>query len=430
MLDWGIRKDPLGHRVHWWIAWFALILQPIHVSAAAVGQGVLIAYAVLRLHATWRSLVPLLRSPVMGFSLAIVVWTLLAIAWSPDPAKGWSALRTMRFVLFVFALWPVLDRPVGLALALAVGCGVQAFCQVLVYLGWLTHADYPPGSMNGGLGKHPGYTALWSACTAMMFLGLGLVDRRRRKIALGVLAVTSVSVVLSGSRSLLIAQPLGVAAVLLTGLRSGIRWFADRRFLVVLSAIVVVVAGVLLMPGSLPRARIAKMFDEISLAVERSDLDSSSGLRLLWWRESLPIFKEAPILGHGTGSTRFEFDRRLETLFSARSGKSGSFESASAQWGRTDNLHSMIATEAVERGLVGLGLWAGLVASAMLTSWRRIGIDPLAIGMIGAWTVFCVYGIANSLQQSGITTALLGVLVCFTIPRSTIGGIEASLSST
>ncbi|MCP4834636.1 MAG: hypothetical protein GY895_07695, partial [Phycisphaera sp.] len=88
LLAYGQEKDPLGDVVHAWIAGLAFGLQPLSPVAAWIGLAILAGYAVLRLHATWRCLPLLLRSPLMLAWLAMAIWSLLAIIWSSDPAEG------------------------------------------------------------------------------------------------------------------------------------------------------------------------------------------------------------------------------------------------------------------------------------------------------------------------------------------------------
>ena len=131
-------------------------------------------------------------------------------------------------------------------------------------------------------------------------------------------------------------------------------------------------------------------------------------MRLIWWRESLPIVEEAPIIGHGTGSTAVAYAAQFDQT-------TGSDIPSRATG--TDNPHSTIVTEAIERGGVGLVLWAVFVLLALKAAWRRATFDPAFSGLFGAWVILFIFGVGNSIQLSGIITAVMGMLIAFTIRR-------------
>jgi len=65
--------------------------------------------------------------------------------------------------------------------------------------------------------------------------------------------------------------------------------------------------------SSYVRDRATNLVTEIQ--VERDKLETSSaGMRVEWWRKSLDVIAEAPVVGHGTGSIRGVFQRNADTL--------------------------------------------------------------------------------------------------------------------
>ena len=407
-LAWGALKDPVGHRVHWWIAMVACFLQPINPVAAAIGQGALIGYSILRLHATWRCLMPLLRSSVVLAALAIMLWTTIAVAWSPDVGKGLGRVMPMRFLLFSLAIWPVLNRPIPFLMSLMLGCSVQAVFQILMFVDWMPNPDYRPWVFNGGLGKHPGNTALWSGCFVAVLFGVLLAEPRRWATLLPLVAAGLVSLILSGSRSLVVALPVGILLVLGRSLWLGRGRGRGRGILVTAVVIGLVVVSIMAATNALPLKRLDTMVTEFQAALVDSNYGTSSGLRLIWWRESLPIVEAAPIIGHGTGSTAVAYESQFD--------QTASSDIPTTAIG-TDNPHSTIVTEAIERGGVGLVLWAVFVLLALKAAWRRATFDPAFSGLFGAWVILFIFGVGNSIQLSGIITAVMGMLIAFTIRR-------------
>src|SRR5262249_6803716 len=109
---------------------------------------------------------------------------------------------------------------------------------------------------------------------------------------------------------------------------------------------------------------------------------TSIGLRLEWWRKSLGVVADAPLIGHGTGSVR--------SLFQAAAVGTNS-TSANV----TTNPHNQILTVAIQLGLTGVA-----VLLAMWTAHLRIfrGSD------LAAWIgfVLIVQNMISSLFNSSL----------------------------
>jgi O-antigen ligase len=95
---------------------------------------------------------------------------------------------------------------------------------------------------------------------------------------------------------------------------------------------------------------------------------TSSGYRIAWWQQSLEFIRDAPILGHGTGSTREMFRQAAAKYL-------GMLE------GITDNPHNQTLSIAIQLGLVGVGfLYAMWIAHFLLfrgteiTAWIGAGV--------------------------------------------------------
>jgi O-antigen ligase len=78
-------------------------------------------------------------------------------------------------------------------------------------------------------------------------------------------------------------------------------------------------------------------------------VDTSSGARLAFWRQSLDLIREAPLLGYGTGSTREVMSRSSSVDPQAR--------------GAPSNPHNQIFAIAIPLGLVGVGLLVAMWAA-------------------------------------------------------------------
>src|SRR4029077_13637008 len=80
------------------------------------------------------------------------------------------------------------------------------------------------------------------------------------------------------------------------------------RTSVIILCVAVVLAG-LTWAASPPLRRTIETFSRDYKLYREQNLPTSMGLRLEYWQKSLRFFAEAPLLGHGTGSTRGLFEQ-------------------------------------------------------------------------------------------------------------------------
>lgn len=418
--DLGARRDPLGDRVHWVMAIVAMALQPVHPIPAAIGQAVVIVYAFMRLHATWRGALPLLRSPLVLVSLLIPLWTAIAITWSPDPTVGLEDLVPLRFALFALALWPLRDRAWSLLLALAAGCAFQAFVQLAMFVGLVPNlaARYEAWQQTGGLGKHPGNASLFAATLLPLLLGRMLVNPRRRATSVILFVLGAASVVLAGNRTHFLVVPVALVIVVLRVVVT--RRFLRERWRTTLAAGVVGLLLLAAVPVVAPKALVTDRLDALIGEVERAVVDgkyqSSGGKRLYWWLETMPVIAQAPVLGHGTGSTKSAMRDHLTASRGADE----------AERFVTDNPHSTLLSEGIERGLVGILLWVGLAVFGLVGARRVSNLEPWLTGLPAAWLILIGYGLSSSVQLSGINTAVLAILLFLTLPSPVVSSITPS----
>jgi O-antigen ligase len=419
LLEYGREKDPRGHVVHAWITGLAFGLQPLTPVAAWIGLVILLGYAVLRLHATWRCLPSLLRMPLMVAWIAMSIWSLLAISWSSDPAEGFENAGVLRTIVLITATWPILDRWRPILFGMAAGSAVQMVFQLLMYVGVMenfnqTHSAW---TMTGGFSKHTGNTAVWASVSTCLMFGIAVRRIRGRywAMVLGVCCV--VGVILSGSRTLLMAIPIVIALQLLLSVHHA----ASRRVkLITLGGLILGFLGMLALPSvapsSLPVKRLSAMVSELEKALVDQNYNSSSGLRLFWWRESVEMVARNPVVGHGSGSFRVEFEKHLDQhdQHDQQNRQDVSFFPKRAY---CDNPHSTIALEMVERGAVGLLLWGSIFVLGIHGAWRAWKQNPALSGLLFGWLVLFIYGISNSLQLSGFTVSLAAVLLALSMPR-------------
>jgi hypothetical protein len=134
------------------------------------------------------------------------------------------------------------------------------------------------------------------------------------------------------SRTALVTMPIMLAVFALLHLR----W----RSIVIIACVVVALAGVAFATSPQLRKTIGTFSRDYRLYKEQN-IPTSAGLRIEFWEKSLRFFAEAPIIGHGTGSTLGLFEQ-------AAIGQTG----AAAEV--IGNPHNQTLNVAVQWGVIGI----------------------------------------------------------------------------
>jgi O-antigen ligase len=121
--------------------------------------------------------------------------------------------------------------------------------------------------------------------------------------------------------------------------------------------------------------RVTSLFDEIR-SYQPNASATSAGERLVYWTRSVEFIKEAPVIGHGTGSIREQFA-------SAAIGQTGMAAEASA------NPHNQILAVGIQIGLVGIAvlvaMWIAHLAlfrSGSFAAW--VGLVVVIQNIVGS----------------------------------------------
>lgn len=332
--------------------------------------------------------------PVLLFALAVI-----GTLWSTD--IPWAArLQGINPVAKLIAI-PILIRHFeksgrGLWVALA----FLASCTAVMLASWLMFMDHrlafdPMRTVGVPVKNYIAQSQEFALCAFAAFGAAVYLLRAQGKIWAVILIVLGIGflanmVFVASSRTVFVCIP--VLFVVFAA-----KHFSRRGFLLLMA--VVVAAGAIAWSSS-PYLRIRTAMIGIEYQNYRdSNAVTSVGERLEFWRKSIKFVEEAPLAGHGTGSTK--------TLFTQDAvGQTG----ASAQI--IGNPHNQTLNVAVQWGLIGvfvlyamwfvhlkmftgagLAAWVGLVAvvenfvSSLLNShlfdFHEGWIYVLAVGVAG-----------------------------------------------
>ncbi|MGH6665234.1 MAG: O-antigen ligase family protein, partial [Pseudolabrys sp.] len=114
-----------------------------------------------------------------------------------------------------------------------------------------------------------------------------------------------------------------------------------------------IVAGVVWVTSPYLRERVTAVYTETEIYEQKNE-QSSSGIRIDFWRKSLRMIESAPFFGHGTGSIIDQFNR-------AAVGQTG------ARANLSTNPHNQTFAVGIQLGLIGIAvLWAMWITQLLL----------------------------------------------------------------
>jgi O-antigen ligase len=304
--------------------------------------------------------------PVALWSLAVLgmLWSDVGLHERLTGLAGYHKLLTIPLLLAQFrrsdrARWVIV--------------GFVASCVVLLLVSWLP--TIIPGLASLAWRSSPGVPAkdylTQSAIFQLCVFGLAYLafddwrrGRRRRALVLAGLALLFFAniVYLASARTVLILIPV---FVLLLGLR-----LFGWRGLVAASVAGMALGGIAWNSSANMRGQLTSLVTiwtspdythtQVMRLVSGSKLDpgdielASAGLRLEFYQRSIAIIREAPIMGHGTGTIRARFEDVVI-------GKTG------AAVITTGNPHQQTFAVGIQLGLVGVAiLWAMWLAHLLL----------------------------------------------------------------
>jgi O-antigen ligase len=283
-----------------------------------------------------------LKRPVCALPIALFTLAAVGTLWSDAPwgARIYAILPTAKLLMLpvLFHHFERSTRGIHVLVAFLVSCTLLMLMSWTVAfepaLSLKSHADY-----GVPVKDYIHQSQEFTLCAVALAYPIITLLRTKRillavlliAIALGFVANMMFVIV---SRTALVTMPilLGVFALL------HLKW----RSAVVIFCMATILAGLAWTTSPHLRSKTATFMDEYTNYRERN-LSTSIGMRLEFWEKSLRFFVEAPIFGHGTGSTRGLFERDAV-------GKTG----AAAEI--IGNPHNQTLNVAVQWGVIGIAI--------------------------------------------------------------------------
>src|SRR5712664_2352809 len=320
---------------------FVAILLPWSTSGVAIA-GVLWIIALIptiEVRAFLRSLMrPVCALPIAFFALALVGTLWSDAAWG---ARLYAVSPTAKLLMLPLLLYHFERSPRGVWVFVA----FLASCTLLMAVSWVVAFEpdlsLKPEALERGIfvknyidqSQEFALCAVALAYPVMTFL-------QTNKIRLAVLlAAIALSFLMNMmfvviSRTALVTMPIMLAVFALLHLK--------LRTTILASCIAALFAAVVWNASPDLRTTVAKFFADYQQTWGQNN-PSGMGSRLQFWQKSLRFFAEAPVIGHGTGSTRGLFEQ-------AAIGQIGSHAEIVA------NPHNQTLNVAVQWGVIGVAV--------------------------------------------------------------------------
>ena len=305
--------------------------------------------------------VEVLKRPASVAPVALFVVALLGMLWASDIAwsvrlHGLSPVAKLLLIPFFIYQFEKSGRGLWVAIAFLVSC------TGVMLLSWLTSIDpqlTPASSKYAGVPlKNSIAQSQEFALCAFGALGAAAYfwqgRSKRFAIFLGALVVAFLAnmVFVANSRTVLVCIPILIAAFAIVHLQ--------RRGQIILSIVTLAVIAAAWSASPYLRSRTTELVSEYRQYHE-ANAPTSTGQRLEYWRKSIKFIEAAPLLGHGTGSTKALFERDAI-------GQTGASAEVIA------NPHNQTLNVAVQWGILGLvALYATWLAHLRLF-WSSSGL--------------------------------------------------------
>ena len=283
---------------------------------------------------------PVAAVPVALFSLAVI-----GTLWSDAPwgTRLYAILPTVKLLVLPFLFYHFERSERGMAVFVA----FLVSCMLLAALSWIVAYDpaftlKPAGEATRGIfvKNYIDQSQEFTLCAvALAYPIITLVRAKKIPQAL-LLAAIAVGLVLTMtfvivSRTALVTMPIMLAVFALMHL--------TRRTNLAILALAIVVAGIAWIASPQLEHTVSTFKRDYQL-YEENGTSTSSGERLEYWQKSLRFFVDAPVIGHGTGSTRGLFEQAATGPAVLAAGKV------------INNPHNQTLNAAVQWGTVGVAV--------------------------------------------------------------------------
>lgn len=290
-----------------------------------------------------RAFLQSLKRPIAAAPIAMVLLAVVGTLWS-DAAWGarlYALSPTVKLLVLPVLLYHFERSPRGHWIFIT----FLVSCALLSVMSWLV-AFYPDLTLKTDhlergifVKNYINQSQEFTLCAVALAYPIVTLLREKRYWLAALLIALALSFFVNMafvvvSRTALVTVPIMFAVFALLHLR----W----RSIAIVSVALLIGAAIAWQASPQLRKTADTFVSDYTRYVERGE-PTSAGLRLEFWRKSLGFFAEAPIVGHGTGSTR--------GLFEQVATPSGHYQASAEVIG---NPHNQTLNVAVQWGVIGI----------------------------------------------------------------------------
>ena len=290
-----------------------------------------------------RAFLASLKQPICLLPVALFALAVAGTLWSDAPwgVRTYAILPTTKLLVLPLLFYRYQRSP----RVMWVFTAFLVSCSLLMVMSWIV-AFHPAWTMKATLEtqergifvkNYIDQSQEFALCAVALAYPVITLLRAGRKLPALLLTALALSFVVNMafvivSRTALVTMPIMLAVFAALHLK----W----RSIAIIACAAVVLAALTWIASPQLRQTIGSFVTQYQLYKEQNAA-TSMGMRLEFWRKSLRFFAEAPVVGHGTGSTRGLFEQ-------AAIGQTG----ASAEI--IGNPHNQTLNVAVQWGAVGI----------------------------------------------------------------------------
>lgn len=350
-------------------AWYDPVARILNVDLLAVAIALLLPWSttgVVIFVGLWiialiptldlRALVRSLRQPICLAPIAIFILALAGALWSDAP---WDArlhavgpttkLLVLPLLLYHFerttrGAW-ILIAFLASSTLLMLASWVTGFVPTLTFKWYME-----PGVV---VKNHIDQSHVFALCAIALAWPISILLRAKKSLSAGLLVVCALGfaanlVFVNLSRTLLIAVPIIVGVVVIHR--------TSWRHVIGALGLLAILAGLSWTISPVLRAKTASLFPPYRLYEPTNELTSIE-IRYEYWQKSITFIRDAPLIGHGTGSIRGLFEQ-------------AALNQTGATAEITSNPHNQTLGVAIQWGLVGVLALYAMWLSHILLFWN------------------------------------------------------------
>jgi O-antigen ligase len=249
-----------------------------------------------------------LKRPICALPIALFALALVGTLWSDAPwgARLYAVSPTSKLLVLPVLFYHFERSARGMWVFVA----FLVSCTLLMAMSWIVAFD-PALALKSGaeygvpVKNYIDQSQEFALCAVALAYPIVTLLRAKRILLAVLLCAISLSFVVNMafvivSRTALVTMPILLAVFALLHLK----W----RTNVIIFCVAIVLAALAWATSPQLRWTVATFQTDYQIYKERNQ-PTSIGLRLEFWQKSLRFFAEAPIVGHGTGSTRGLFEQ-------------------------------------------------------------------------------------------------------------------------